>query len=103
MSRFCVRSSTALELHTALVIFRVQEGFDLSGIISEYDIQNPGGQGIDNKSFAKTDDSELAAAGESDIPYGTSPQTWIPINKNILIDTISFFKRKTKWFTRIGV
>jgi len=60
---------TALELHTALVIFRVQEGFDLSGIISEYDIQNPGGQGIDNKSFAKTDDSELAAAGESDIPY----------------------------------
>ena len=52
--------STALELHMAVAVLRVQEGFDYTGIIADFDWTNPSGQGVDNKSFAKTNEDTTA-------------------------------------------
>ena len=52
--------STALELHMAVAVLRVQEGFDYTGIIADFDWTNPSGLGVDNKSFAKTNDDTTA-------------------------------------------
>ena len=44
----------------AVAVLRVQEGFDYTGIIADFDWTNPSGLGVDNKSFAKTNDDTTA-------------------------------------------
>ncbi len=54
--------STALEMHIAVTILRVQEGLDYTGIIRDFDIKDLAknkqtNRGIDNPTFENSRDS----------------------------------------------
>lgn len=55
--------STALEMHVAVAILRVQEGLDYSDIIADFDFENqqqqPDTAGIDNPTFVKDESAKL--------------------------------------------
>jgi solute carrier family 12 sodium/potassium/chloride transporter 2 len=63
MSNAC---STALEMHIAVTILRVEEGLDYTGIIRDFDIKDlvkekPIKEGIDNPTFENSRESDDTA------------------------------------------
>lgn len=55
-------SSTALEMHVAVAVLRVQEGLDYTGIIADFEwtdnsANRPEGSGQDNPCFTREDSS----------------------------------------------
>ena len=65
--KFCYLFSTALEMHVAVAVLRVQEGLDFTGIIGDFDTAEDfssgkqKSEGIDNPQYTNTLEGSIAS------------------------------------------